>query len=70
MLFAGAGIRGGAVYGSSDRIRRLPEHNPVTPEDMAATIYPALGIPLDTELRDTQGRPHTLTTGKPIPIFG
>jgi uncharacterized protein DUF1501 len=66
VLFAGAGISGGAVYGSSDKIAAHPATNPVTPEDIAATIYTALGIPLDLELRDGQDKPYTLCTGKPI----
>jgi len=66
VLFAGAGLPGGAVYGSSDRTAAYPSENPVGPEDIAATIYAALGIPLDLELRDGQDKPYTLCTGKPI----
>ena len=39
---------------------------PSTPEDIAATIYTALGIALDLELHDGQDKPYTLCTGKPI----
>ena len=70
VLFAGGGTRGGAVYGSSDRFAAHPRSDPVTPEDVAATIYRALGIPLDTKIRDPLDRPHVVATGKPIPIFG
>lgn len=70
VLFAGGGTRGGAVYGSSDRFAAYPRSDPVTPEDVAATIYRALGIPLDTKIRDPLDRPHVVATGKPIPIFG
>lgn len=66
VLFAGAGIPGGAVYGSSDKIAAHPSANPVTPEDVAATIYTVMGIPLDLELRDGQDKPYTLCSGKPI----
>jgi uncharacterized protein (DUF1501 family) len=66
VLFAGAGTPGGAVYGSSDKTAAYPRENPVTPEDIAATIYTALGIPLDLELRDGQDKPYVLCTGKPI----
>jgi hypothetical protein len=58
------------VYGASDRFAAYPRTDPVTPEDVAATIYRALGIPAGTELRDTLGRPHLVSTGTPIPIFG
>ncbi|MBA4064708.1 MAG: DUF1501 domain-containing protein [Isosphaera sp.] len=66
VLFAGAGVPGGAVYGSSDRTAAYPSENPVGPEDVAATVYAALGIDPALELRDGQDRPHTLCTGQPI----
>ncbi len=70
VLFAGGGTCGGAVYGASDSHAAYPRANPVTPEDVAATIYTAMGIPLETQLRDSLGRPHVVASGKPIPIFG
>jgi hypothetical protein len=66
VLFAGAGVPGGGVYGSSDRTAAYPRENPVGPEDAAATIYEALGIDPATEIRDTQNKPYTLCTGRPI----
>jgi hypothetical protein len=66
VLFAGAGIPGGAVYGSSDRTAAYPRENPVGPEDIAATIYTALGIDPTTEIHDATNKPYTLGTGKPI----
>lgn len=66
VLFAGAGIRGGTAYGSSDAHAAYPRDNPVTPEDIAATIYYALGIEPAHELHDTLGRPHPVSLGKPI----
>jgi hypothetical protein len=47
-LIAGAGIRGGAIYGSSDRHAAEVKTNPVTPEDFGATLFTALGIPPET----------------------
>jgi hypothetical protein len=44
ILMAGGGIRGGQVYGSSDRIGAEPRDNPVTPAMIAATIRKAAGI--------------------------
>jgi arylsulfatase A-like enzyme len=70
VLFAGGGTAGGAIYGASDKFAAYPHSNPVTPEDVAATIYHALGISPETQLRDHLGRPHALSMGKPIPIFG
>jgi hypothetical protein len=65
-VLAGGGIRGGQVYGSSDAHAAYPKTNPVAPEDIHATIYHALGIPLDREIRDRQSRPFKVTEGEPI----
>jgi len=66
VVLAGGGVRGGLVLGASDRIAAYPTTPPYSPADLAATIYDALGVPLDTELRDAQGRPLTLCAGTPI----
>jgi hypothetical protein len=60
LLLAGGGIRGGTVYGASDRIGGRPSLNPVTPADIIATIYSCLGLPADLELRDRESRPFQL----------
>jgi hypothetical protein len=65
-LLAGAGVRGGQVYGSSDASAAYAAELPVSPDDLAATVFHPLGIPLDQELRDAQGRPLPLCTGKPV----
>ena len=44
VVLAGGGIRGGQVYGASDRIAAYPTDRPVRPEDFIATIYHAMGI--------------------------
>jgi len=44
VLLAGGGIRGGQVYGSSDRHAAYPEDKPVAPEDIAKTVYHAMGV--------------------------
>jgi uncharacterized protein (DUF1501 family) len=70
-ILAGGGIRGGQVYGRSDRQGAYPADNPVSPGDLAATIYQALGIAPDTILTDRMSRPVRLTDGKPIvPLLG
>ncbi|HIE96445.1 MAG TPA: DUF1501 domain-containing protein [Planctomycetes bacterium] len=66
VLLAGGGIRGGSVYGSSDRTGAYPETNPVTPADLAATIYWCFGLAPHSEIRDRAGRPHRLADGRPI----
>jgi hypothetical protein len=69
-LLAGAGIRGGAVYGASDKIGAYVKDRPVRPQDLGATIYRALGVSLDTRL-DKNGAPQPITTGRPIQeLFG
>jgi uncharacterized protein (DUF1501 family) len=66
IVMAGGGVRGGQVYGSSDRSAAYPSTNPVGPPDVAATIYHCLGIDPRTDVTDQQGRPFVLTAGKPI----
>jgi uncharacterized protein (DUF1501 family) len=67
LLLAGGGIKGGYVYGASDRIGSRPSLNPVTPADVVATIYSCLGIPTDLELQDRLARPFSLVPwGNPI----
>jgi hypothetical protein len=65
-VLAGAGIRGGTVFGASDRLAARPARDPVTPGDLAATIYHLLGIDPASELRDPLGRPHRLCQGTPL----
>ena len=66
VLLAGGGIRGGAVYGASDQHAAYPKSDPVTPEDIAATIYRALGIAPKSQLVDSLGRPYSVSLGRPI----
>lgn len=66
VFFAGGGIRGGTVVGSSDKTGGYPEDSPKTPENMAATIYHALGIPPTAAWKDDLNRPHHIYHGEPI----
>jgi len=59
-LFAGAGVRGGSTYGESDKDAAYPASHPVSPADLAATIYETLGISPDLRIPDAQGRPVPL----------
>jgi hypothetical protein len=45
ILMAGGGVRGGQIYGSSDRNGAEPRDNPVTPAMITATIRKAMGLP-------------------------
>jgi hypothetical protein len=66
LVLAGGGIPGGRVYGASDAIAAMPTRDPVSPEDLMATVYHLLGIDHRTMLHDLQGRPVPLVEGKPI----
>jgi len=66
ILLAGGGIRGGTVYGASDRHGMYPDRDPVTPADLAATIYQRFGISPRTEIHDTTGRPYRISDGRPL----
>src|SRR5438132_4813743 len=66
ILLAGGGIRGGQVYGSSDRAAAYPSTNPVSPADVAATIYHCLGIDAHAHFTDQQGRPLIVSSGQPL----
>jgi hypothetical protein len=65
-VLAGGGIQGGASYGASDRIGAYPADRPVSPADLTATMYHALGINPTTELFDQIGRPYRIADGVPI----
>jgi len=67
VFFAGGGVRGGQVIGASDATGGYPAADGQTPENMAATIYQALGIPRTAEWLDDFGRPHVVYHGDPIP---
>ena len=57
VALAGGGIRGGQLIGSSDALGELPKDNPITPSDLAATIFTLLGIDPMRELHTSDGRP-------------
>jgi hypothetical protein len=70
-LLAGGGIRGGQTYGASDKHAAYVKDNPVAPEDLLATIYHALGLPLGAQVHDLEGRPFPMTEGTPLAgLFG
>jgi len=65
---AGGGVRGGRVIGSSDKTGGYPVNDPQTPENFAATIYSALGLPKTVAWYDAENRPHHLYYGEPMPV--
>jgi arylsulfatase A-like enzyme len=62
-LFAGGGIRQGAVIGATDREAGYPKQAPVSPKDVLCTIYHLLGVDPQTHLTDREGRPVPLVSG-------
>lgn len=71
-LLAGAGIRGGAVHGRSDKDAAYPLDKPVSPQNLGATIFHALGISPDARIYDALGRPvPVMDGGEPlVELFG
>ncbi len=59
VLLAGGGMRGGQIYGASDKVGAYPADRCVAPEDVARTVYHAMGID-DLEARDREGKPFNL----------
>ncbi|MFT4690774.1 MAG: hypothetical protein ACI9OD_002994 [Limisphaerales bacterium] len=66
VFFAGGGVQGGRVIGASDKMGAYPDDDSQTPENLAATMYSALGIPKTMEWHDPLDRPFYVYNGKPI----
>lgn len=68
MTLAGGGLRHGQVIGATERDAGQIKDRPVTPGDLAATIYRHFGVPLDTFYLDHRGRPRPVLNwgGEPI----
>jgi hypothetical protein len=68
-LFAGGGVKGGRVIGRTDKTGGFPVTPGYTPYDIGATVYRALGVPADAEVRDPLGRPFRLNAGTPMSVL-
>jgi hypothetical protein len=66
IVLAGGGVRRGVVYGTSDKLGAYPAADPVTPGDLAATLFWRFGLDPATEVRDLNGRPYRLADGEPL----
>jgi uncharacterized protein (DUF1501 family) len=66
VALSGGGVNTGCVHGESDRLAAEPRSGLVTPPDITATIFHALGIPPSTTFDDTAGRPHPISRGRVI----
>lgn len=65
-LVAGGGVRGGQVLGASDRLGGEPADRPVTPQELVATIFHALGVPPDATIPGPAGEPVAVYPGRPV----
>jgi hypothetical protein len=63
VMLAGGGIQGGVVYGASDATAAEPDVDPVSPADLATTMYQLLGIVADKELMAPGDRPIEICDG-------
>ncbi len=68
MTMAGGGLRHGQVIGASSHDGGTIMDRPVTPGDLAATIYKHMGVPLDGTYMDDRGRPRFFIEGNGQPI--
>jgi uncharacterized protein (DUF1501 family) len=67
LALAGGGLKMGQVVGESTSKAEMPRTTPVTPQDLMATVFHVLGLPLDLHVKDPSGRPTPMVTaGKPI----
>jgi len=66
-VLGGGGVKGGQVYGSTDRLGTRPHTNAVTPCNIHATIYQVLGVDPKLHLLDPSGRPVAVLDD-PTPI--
>lgn len=66
VLWAGGGVKPGQIVGATDKNSAEVKDHPARPDDLAATLYEALGIPYDLMLPDATGRPHRISDGMPI----
>ena len=67
MTVAGGGFRHGQVIGATERDAGQIQERPVTPGDLAATIFHHMGVPTDVSYLDNRGRPRiVIDQGKPI----
>jgi hypothetical protein len=66
VLMAGAGLPGGTVYGKTDRHAAHVIEHPVSPADLSATIFSALGVDPRSEIRDARGKAYPISSGRPL----
>jgi uncharacterized protein (DUF1501 family) len=68
MCLAGGGLRHGQVIGATEYDGGHIGERPVTPGDLAATIYRHMGVPLEADYLDDRGRPHPIVQDGGLPL--
>ena len=63
---AGGGVKGGRVIGASDKHGTEPADRPVTPQELVATIFHALGVPPDATIPGPTGEPVAVYPAEPV----
>jgi hypothetical protein len=66
VVLAGGGVRGGQVVGESDAKGAYPKERPVTPADIHATVFTALGYDFRMTYQTSDGRPMSVSDGDPM----
>ena len=66
VVLAGGRVQAGAVLGSSDKLGAYPDSDPISPADLAATVFWRFGLDPTREVIDLTGRPYKLAEGQPI----
>jgi uncharacterized protein (DUF1501 family) len=66
IALAGGGVKGGSIYGRTDKNAGEPASEVVKPCDYLATVFHALGYEPETTVKDMQGRPLPITRGKVV----
>jgi hypothetical protein len=63
LALAGGGLKMGQVVGQSSEKAEVPKSTPITPQDLMATVFRVLGVPLDQQFQDPAGRPTSMIDG-------
>ena len=63
------GVQGGQVYGATDKYAAQVISNPVSPAQVIATMYHALGLPLEATIHDYNQRPHPISDAAPLAML-
>jgi hypothetical protein len=66
LVLAGGGVAAGHVYGASDKIAARATRDPVSPDDLLATVYRQLGVDHRATIYDLEDRPHKIVDGEPV----